>query len=156
MSQGGLGVWKVSPIFKGIGYATTVMAFWLNSYYIVVLAWALYYFVMSFNSILPWTTCNNPWNTENCVETFDVQKISNISSNVSVLSTDEFWQYKPIGFIIYLINSVFKKIFLFRLNVLRQSDSMSNIGSIRWELAVCLAVSWIVCYFCIWKGDFIF
>ena len=92
MSQGGLGVWKVSPIFKGIGYATTVMAFWLNSYYIVVLAWALYYFVMSFNIILPWTTCDNPWNTKNCVETFDMQKISNKSSNVSVLSTDEFWQ----------------------------------------------------------------
>ena len=89
MSQGGLGVWKISPIFKGIGYATTVMAFWLNTYYIVVLAWALYYFFLSFNVTLPWTSCDNVWNTNNCIETYS---ISNISTNMSVLSTDEFWE----------------------------------------------------------------
>lgn len=39
MSQGGLGIWKASPIFKGIGYATVFQSFWLNCYYVVVLAW---------------------------------------------------------------------------------------------------------------------
>ena len=41
---------------------------------------------------------------------------------------------------------------LSRYNVLRQSSGMSEIGGIRWELAICLFFAWVACYFCIWKG----
>lgn len=33
--------------FAGIGYAAAVMSCWMNVYYIVILAWALFYFFMS-------------------------------------------------------------------------------------------------------------
>jgi hypothetical protein len=33
-----------------VGYAAAVMACWLNVYYIVVLAWGLYYFYESLSS----------------------------------------------------------------------------------------------------------
>ena len=39
-----------------------------------------------------------------------------------------------------------------RLNVLRKTASIEEQGELRWELAVALAVAWIICYFCIWKG----
>ena len=42
------------------------MAFWLNAYYIVVLAWAMYYVYSAFDWDVPWRDCNNFWNTENC------------------------------------------------------------------------------------------
>lgn len=32
---------------KGIGYAAAVMSCWMNVYYIVILAWAVFYFFMS-------------------------------------------------------------------------------------------------------------
>ena len=97
MSQGGIGIWKVSPIFKGIGFGTTLMAFWLNTAYIIVLAWALYYLFMSFTvSELPWDSCDNTWNTINCVTTTR-DSINNTSLNQtsvddSISSVVEFWQ----------------------------------------------------------------
>lgn len=25
-------------------------------------------------------------------------------------------------------------------------------GSLRWELVLCLILTWVICYFCVWKG----
>lgn len=51
---------------SGIGYGIVILCTWLNIYYIVVLAWSLYYFGMSFTSLLPWSHCDNEWNTPLC------------------------------------------------------------------------------------------
>ncbi|KAG9351718.1 hypothetical protein JZ751_022969 [Albula glossodonta] len=39
-----------------------------------------------------------------------------------------------------------------RRRVLGISGGIEQVGSIRWELALCLFAMWITCYFCIWKG----
>ncbi len=93
LSIGGLGVWKIAPIFKGIGYAAAIMAFWLNTFYIVVLAWAIYYLYHSFSFILPWATCNNWWNTNRCIASADLtNKNLNRSLNETISSAAEFWE----------------------------------------------------------------
>jgi hypothetical protein len=43
-------VYKIDIFCQGVGYAAAVMACWLNVYYIVVLAWGLYYFYESLSS----------------------------------------------------------------------------------------------------------
>ncbi|KAI5607687.1 sodium- and chloride-dependent creatine transporter 1, partial [Silurus asotus] len=53
-----------------LGYASSVIVFFCNTYYIMVLAWAFYYLIKSFTAVLPWSTCTNYWNTDNCIETF--------------------------------------------------------------------------------------
>ena len=69
-------------ICLGVGYAAAIIAFWLNCYYIVVLAWALYYVYNSVlsTSILPWSTCNNWWNLDSC-RTLD--QMRNITKSIS-------------------------------------------------------------------------
>ena len=52
--------------FKGAGFATVVISFWLCSYYNVIISWALFYMIASFKDPLPWVGCDNEWNTPNC------------------------------------------------------------------------------------------
>ena len=54
-------MFKICPIFKGVGIAAAVMAFWLNIYYIVVLAWAMAYWFHSLrlDVNVPWRDCTN-------------------------------------------------------------------------------------------------
>ena len=37
-------------LYLGVGYAAVINAAWLNIYYIVILAWCLFYFLVSLNS----------------------------------------------------------------------------------------------------------
>lgn len=32
------------------------------------------------------------------------------------------------------------------------SEGIEQIGNVRWDLALCLLLAWIICYFCVWKG----
>jgi hypothetical protein len=50
----------------GIGYAICLIDIYMGMYYNTIIGWAVYYLFASFNSELPWTTCDNPWNTVNC------------------------------------------------------------------------------------------
>ncbi|XP_038219153.1 sodium- and chloride-dependent GABA transporter 1 [Zerene cesonia] len=146
LTIGGLGVFKIAPIFKGIGYAAAVMSCWMNVYYIVILAWAIFYFFMSMRSDVPWRNCDNYWNTETCVNPYDRKNLTcwssmnmttyctlngkNISKAVLSDPVKEFWERRA----------------------LQISSGIEHIGNIRWELAGTLLLVWVLCYFCIWKG----
>lgn len=136
---GGLTVWSnIAPISKGLGFGSVVALFLLNVYYIIILAWALLYLFFSFRSSLPWASCGNAWNSPNCVSIvrnktagfYSAIHQSNQSSANRYDSTVEFWENR----------------------ILQVSDGIDNVGGMQWELAFCLAICWVVCFFCIWKG----
>uniref|UniRef100_A0A2K6KJ52 Transporter n=1 Tax=Rhinopithecus bieti TaxID=61621 RepID=A0A2K6KJ52_RHIBE len=133
-SEGGITCWeKICPLFSGIGYASIVIVSLLNVYYIVILAWATYYLFQSFQKELPWAHCNHSWNTPHCME--DTMR-KNKSVWITISSTNftspviEFWER----------------------NVLSLSPGIDHPGSLKWDLALCLLLVWLVCFFCIWKG----
>uniref|UniRef100_A0A8C4PW68 Transporter n=1 Tax=Eptatretus burgeri TaxID=7764 RepID=A0A8C4PW68_EPTBU len=66
--QGAASVWKICPLFKGVGYAVIIIAMHVGFYYNAIIAWSFYYLFASFTSELPWINCNNTWNTVNCTD----------------------------------------------------------------------------------------
>ncbi|XP_077980036.1 sodium- and chloride-dependent GABA transporter 1-like [Glandiceps talaboti] len=125
LNIGGLGIWKICPVFKGVGYAAVVISGLLDIYYIVIIAWTLYYLFASFTNKLPWESCGNSWNTEYC----DVTDVF-INESLKVSPVEEYW----------------------KRGVLQISDGIHNAGVVRWELALCLLLAWLLTYFCIWRG----
>ncbi|KAJ1083226.1 hypothetical protein NDU88_003386 [Pleurodeles waltl] len=66
--EGAATVWKICPVFKGVGYAVILIALYVGFYYNVIIAWSLYYLFSSFTTKLPWTSCGNKWNSPNCTD----------------------------------------------------------------------------------------
>ncbi|XP_034411373.1 sodium- and chloride-dependent GABA transporter 2-like [Cyclopterus lumpus] len=129
--EGSVTCWrKLCPLAQGIGYGQLVTKMY-NFSYILIQVWALFYLVFSFRAQLPWATCENTWNTANCVESSS----SNLTVNLTVLknatsAATEFWEQRALGI----------------------SGGIDELGSVRWELALCLLACWVFCYFSIWKG----
>ncbi|XP_042614602.1 sodium- and chloride-dependent GABA transporter 2-like [Cyprinus carpio] len=131
-SQGTVTCWrKICPLFEGLGYGSQVVVFYSSAYYIIILAWAFFYLFSSFSGELPWASCRNWWNSENCVEFDQMRGTRNLSFMENASSpVKEFWERR----------------------VLNITGSVNELGSLRWELALCLLLAWIICYFCVWKG----
>lgn len=55
--------------FLGIGYAICLIDIYMGMYYNTIIGWAVYFLFASFRWELPWTSCNNTWNTPSCVPT---------------------------------------------------------------------------------------
>ncbi|KAM8868345.1 sodium- and chloride-dependent GABA transporter 2-like isoform 4-T6 [Synchiropus picturatus] len=130
--QGSITCWrKICPLFEGLGYGSQVVVLYSSIYYIIILAWAFLYLFSSFNSQLPWSSCSNTWNTERCVEFDRNDVLLNITVPANATSpVREFWERR----------------------VLNITGAIDELGGMRWELALCLLLSWVICYFCIWKG----
>ncbi|XP_014254300.1 sodium- and chloride-dependent GABA transporter ine isoform X2 [Cimex lectularius] len=117
---------KMCPIFKGAGLSSVVVAFFMSTYYNVIIAYALFYFFTAFRSDAPWSECSNMWNSELCW--YPGLKIPR--PNNSRTPSEDFYIKK----------------------VLQMSSGIENPGSVRWELAACLICAWILVYFALWKS----
>ncbi|KAG1653926.1 Sodium- and chloride-dependent GABA transporter ine [Nymphon striatum] len=144
---------KVAPIFKGVGVATVVVTFILTTYYNVIIAWTLYYLFSSFTAVLPWSNCQHTWNSPNCYD--DLWMHSNNSTNMSMTGLDYVvnvnFRETCLRTDTNLIVKIAIKLRLFH-RVLEKTDSIDNLGSIRWELFAVLLLSWTLVYFSLWKG----
>lgn len=148
-SEGGITAWKtLAPITAGIGYGGIILTCVLNTYYIVVLAWSVYYLIYS--CVTPdelhkmWNSCDNEWTDRSTCKTVEMLKAStsgdfalkHFNSNNKTFMTpiEQFWERKAI----------------------KIGDDMSwsdlSPENVNWPMFFCVVFSWIICYFCVWKG----
>ncbi|KAI9561180.1 hypothetical protein GHT06_012136 [Daphnia sinensis] len=126
--SGCLTLWRrICPALKGVGYAICIIDFYMGMYYNTIIGWAVYYFVASFTSELPWTSCDHPWNTNSCA------LVGPVDNGTFVRSPAQEY---------------------FERNVLENylSDGLDDIGPIKWSLALCVFAVFILVYFSLWKG----
>uniref|UniRef100_A0A8C6Q8W4 Transporter n=1 Tax=Nothobranchius furzeri TaxID=105023 RepID=A0A8C6Q8W4_NOTFU len=128
---GAISIWKhICPIFKGIGYAICIIALYVSFYYNTIIAWALFYFYSSFSSILPWTNCDNLWNTPDCTNYFGTDNVTWTNSSRS--PAEEFYTRNVLE--------------------IHKSSGLRNVGGVRWQLMLCLFLIFTIVYFSLWKG----
>ncbi|XP_054755322.1 sodium- and chloride-dependent glycine transporter 1-like [Lytechinus pictus] len=126
-SLGCIGCWNIAPMFRGLGIGMMILNALVSIYYNVLVAWALYFLGASCQSTLPWSNCNNYWNTENCFES-SLNNTFNLTH--SVRPSEEYWQHR----------------------VHHLSGDIGDMGSMNWDMFGAFVGSWLIVYFCIFKG----
>lgn len=153
--KGAITCWgRIVPLFKGIGYAVVLIAFYVDFYYNVIIAWALRFFFASFTDLLPWTTCNNAWNTPFCRPlslnlwntsqtdngTFPISDDNTTDANSTLSSIDKNFA------------SAASEYFNRAILELHRSKGLDDLGTVKWDMALCLLIVYLICYFSLWKG----
>ncbi|KAL6119048.1 uncharacterized protein ACO6RY_03708 [Pungitius sinensis] len=161
MKQGGVSAWNIVPLFKGLGLASMVIVFFCNTYYIMILVWGLYFLFHSFTNQLPWASCGHPWNTPNCTQDFR-RACHNRSLAASPSPANLLSSPPPLNLSLLqlLLNGSCSEaegmrspvIEFWERKVLRLSGGLHEPGDISYELVLCLIATWIIVYFCMWKG----
>ena len=57
---------RMVPAFSGLGYAMITLGFLSHNNGVLITAWSLYYLAVGFQKTLPWGTCTETWNTNEC------------------------------------------------------------------------------------------
>lgn len=74
----------LAPIFSGLGFCTLVVIVLITIYYMVIIAWTIFYFFASFSSDLGWGLCSEDYNTESKIFAAKIH----LSGNYSTLCCD--------------------------------------------------------------------
>ncbi|KAJ8302631.1 hypothetical protein KUTeg_019027, partial [Tegillarca granosa] len=132
--EGPIKVWKIVPLCRGIGYASCFMAYIVAFYYNVVIGWAFYYLFNSFSFTLPWSSCNNSFNSPRCWQLDWSNNNTNVTynSNQSVSSSFEFFERGMLS--------------------LHKSSGIDDLGEVKWQLMLCTLLTFTMLYFCLWKN----
>ncbi|CAF0951290.1 unnamed protein product [Brachionus calyciflorus] len=127
---GNITLWgKVNRFMKGIGYSSLLVVCYITLYYATIISYSVFYLFASFRLVMPWSSCNNEWNSDKCIERI----YENNSSVVNPVSpAEEYYKRFMLG--------------------IHKSTGIDDLGPIKLDLVVCLALVYLLMYLCICKG----
>ncbi|PAA74854.1 hypothetical protein BOX15_Mlig005956g4 [Macrostomum lignano] len=167
-SCGPLRCWEFAPGLRGMGVSMVLVSALVAIYYNVLMAWSIWYLFASFTSVLPWSYCGS-WSSQVCSS-----RLSTVNSSCNHLPDVYIDNQTGINgtcwlekngtrslFGIYdveLANSVNYTArsesieFLNYVSLQDKLGSISNLGPLRWDMSLCLALAWIVVCLSLIKG----
>ncbi|GAB0189757.1 sodium- and chloride-dependent glycine transporter 2 [Grus japonensis] len=159
-SQGPVSVWKAIPALQGCGIAMLIISVLIAIYYNIILCYTLFYLFASFVPVLPWASCNNPWNTPDCkdknkllLDSCIIGDHPKIQIKNSTFCMSAYPNLTMVNF-----TSEGNKTFVsgseeyFKYFVLKISAGIEYPGEIRWPLALSLFLAWVIVYASLAKG----
>ncbi|KAK7506707.1 hypothetical protein BaRGS_00002182, partial [Batillaria attramentaria] len=145
-SLGPLSIWTINPLFKGLGYTMMALVSILSIYYNVVVAQAIYFLFASMQATLPWTQCDNDWNTCYCrtgaenETTLDPLRYYNstglnctgivVGANDIKSSSEEYYNNRALD----------------------KTSGIDEPGRLMWELSLCNLLGWVIICVSLIKG----
>lgn len=178
--RGPVGVWKMCPLGQGVGVAQCVVSLIVAIYYNVIMAYCIYYIFASFASEVPWSSCSDSWGyggnlaaddrcyvyqKSDCKDDCDApptvqscpRAVQMNDTSVCQSSAEQFYEKVLLG-----IDQAFMKntteLVNINENVTKEVQvtyaltELGNIGEIKWDITLCLLLSWIVVFVCLVKG----
>ncbi|XP_062998149.1 sodium- and chloride-dependent neutral and basic amino acid transporter B(0+) [Elgaria multicarinata webbii] len=154
-SLGPVSVWRILPLFQGVGITMVIISTFVTIYYNVIIGYSLYYLFASFQSVLPWTECDPAWADPMCSKT--PKGHCNITGpHHSIIPVNYTWAMSNnqscINGSLVFENTQVPSEQYWNKQVLRRSDGLNDTGEIVWYLALCLLLSWLIVAVALFKG----
>lgn len=169
-------VWKLFPIGKGIGFAMVILSLTVAIYYNIVMSYTLLYMAQSFRAVLPWSECFEWWgadsncytrsaNQSRCVDVVSKLEIAYMKTNLTEHNFTDAIVLNGSKGLFYVPEEEYKA----KLNsctnasqtaseqfwekyILDLSPGINQIGTIKWDLALCVFISWTIVFLALKNG----
>ncbi|XP_034825272.1 sodium- and chloride-dependent glycine transporter 1-like isoform X2 [Maniola hyperantus] len=148
---------RFCPLFRGLGYGMVIVSTIVMLYYNLIIAWTIYYMVVSFASIfyqLPWQNCDADWSTQYCYSYEEADKCEE-SNGTYYLRQCLNQSYATLHNIAALADVAIRRPpaeEYFTNQVLGLSSGIEETGQIRLGMAACLFAAWLIVFLCLCKG----
>ncbi|VTJ87027.1 Hypothetical predicted protein, partial [Marmota monax] len=153
-SLGPVSVWRILPLFQGVGITMVLISIFVTIYYNVIIGYSLYYMFASFQSELPWKNCSS-WSDSNCSRT-PIVTHCNVSIHGTEMQVNMSWVHANNftcinGSEVYQPGQLPSEQYWNKV-ALQRSNGMDETGEIVWYLALCLLLAWIIVGAALFKG----
>jgi len=162
--RGPVSVWKLCPLGQGVGIAQCIVSCIVAIYYNVIMGYCLFYIFSSFAAEVPWAKCSKTWgysaNIESDDRCYEWSKESNGEAICAAAdgkcesSAKQYYEKVVLG-IDKAFLSPTAELTEGGTNITNETYALTelgNIGDIKWDITLCLLLSWIIVFACLVKG----
>jgi len=171
--RGPVAIWSMCPLGRGIGIAQCIVSLIVAIYYNVIMAYCLYYIFSSFTTTVPWSYCaseGNGWGVDgdivsnefcyahsNATPTWSCSGDLNNENKRCQSSSQQFFDRAVRGIDLAFTAKSAEAVEGIEVpvglsNFTYALTDPGNIGEIKWDITLCLLLSWVVCFGCLVKG----
>lgn len=161
-SSGVINIWRLCPLFKGMGYAMVTVSGVIAPYYNMIIAWSLVFLFESFTDTLPWSHCDNEWNTDSCnlkhkpilkeLKYNCTQMYTNATFKNGVCTYMDPSTHEAQSLVMHNVSLTLAADEYFHGGVLNITSGLTDFGQMQWQLVLALFGAWVLTFLVIIKG----